>query len=431
MDRLAVRVFLVTITMASPCFAQDRMELTITGGKEDAKNIPTIVPLEVSPTWAKVKHVTLKQVGDKKEIIGQLMAPGLLTEGIESKNKTLLRRDLVFIDPLKKAGSKREFTLDPSQPDNSIKNEYHWLESTAGHFTELRHGDQSILRYMHLPYDNSSEANRNKSYKVFHHLFDPTGSRLVTNGGESDPDSVGKKLLYPHHRGLMFAFNKITYGNGTSADTWHAKPKDTHQSHEGILSADGGLVAGRQRVAIDWHGPKNAVFAKEEREVTVYNIGGGTLLDFVTRLKTAGGKVRLDGDPQHAGFQFRASNDVADKTAKETYYLRPDGKGKLGETRNWDPKNKGPINLPWDAMSFVFDNRRFTVAYIDHPDNPGEKRYSERDYGRFGCYSEYELTPDNPLVLHYRIWLQNGEMTSDEVQALRTNFISPPNVSVK
>jgi hypothetical protein len=165
--------------------------------------------------------------------------------------------------------------------------------------------------------------------------------------------------------------------------------------------------------------------------MTVYGIDGGTLLEFASRLKTTDGKVRLDGDPQHAGFQFRAANAVADKTAKQTYYLRPDGKGKPGETRNWDPKNKGPVNLPWDAMSFVLDGQRYAVAYIDHPNNPGEKRYSERDYGRFGCYFEYDLTPENPLVIHHRIWLQRGEMTGDQVQALSMNFTTPPRVGVK
>jgi hypothetical protein len=422
---------LFVLTMVSPSFAQNPLELTVTAGKEDAKNIPVIVPLELSPKWAKVKHVKLNEVGTKNIIIGQLTAPGLLTEGVAANEKSLLRRDLIFVDPSQKGRENKVFTMEPSRSDNTVSNEYRWLESTAGQFTDLRHGDRPVLRYVHRPYDNSTEANRNKSYKVFHHLFDPTGTRLVTNGGESDPDSAGKKLLYPHHRGLMFAFNKITYGKGMSADTWHAKPKDTHQSHEGILSADAGLVFGRHRVAIDWHGPNKEVFAKEEREVTVYNVEGGTLLDFVTRLKSTGGKVRLDGDPQHAGFQFRASNEVAERTAKETYYLRPDGKGKPGETRNWDPKNKGPINLPWDAMSFVLDKDRFTVAYIDHPSNPGEKRYSERDYGRFGCYFEYDLTPENPLVLRYRFWLQNGEMTGEEVQSLRTKFILPQKFSVK
>ena len=163
---------------------------------------------------------------------------------------------------------------------------------------------------------------------------------------------------------------------------------------------------------MDWHGPDQAVFAKEEREVTVYNVPGGTLVEFASRLKTTNGPIKLDGDPQHAGFQFRAHNDVAETSAKQTYFLRPDGKGKPGETRNWDPKTKkGPVNLPWDAMCFVIDGKRYTCVYMNHPKNPGESRWSERDYGRFGCYFEYELTPENPLVVNYRVWLQDGEMT--------------------
>jgi hypothetical protein len=231
----------------------------------------------------------------------------------------------------------------------------------------------------------------------------------------------------------MFAFNKITYDGGKQCDNWHAKPKDTHESHEGFLRVEAGPVLGRHRVAVAWHGPDNDVFAKEEREVTVYNVPGGTLVEFASRLKTAYGPVKLDGDPQHAGFQFRARNDVSAKDiAKQTYYLRPDGKGQPGETRNWDPKKKeGPINLPWDAMSFVLDGKRYTVAYLDKPTNPREARWSERDYGRFGNYFEYTVTKEHPLLVDYRVWLQDGEMTGSQVEALSTAFVTPPAVTVK
>ena len=50
-------------------------------------------------------------------------------------------------------------------------------------------------------------------------------------------------------------------------------------------------------------------------------------------------KVRLDGDPQHAGFHFRANAEV-EKTKNETYFLRPDGKGEKGKEVNWDPKTR-------------------------------------------------------------------------------------------
>ena len=324
---------------ADSCLAQgNKITLTVNGGKETENNVPITVPLEVTPETAKTPHVRLKEAKQDGLLVGQWTLPGVMTEGIPAKDKNLMRRDLHFVLPELKAGATLTFTLEPLQIVDQSK-VFHWKEIKE-QATELWRGNQPIFRYMHPAYDNSSEEKRNKTYKVFHHLFDPTGTRIVTNGGQSDPGSETKKLLYPHHRGLMFAFNKITYGNGKSADTWHAKPKDTHESHEGILSAEAGLVLGRHRVAIDWHGPDREVFAKEEREMTVYGIEGGTLVEFATRLKTTGGKVRLDGDPQHAGFQFRAANEVAEKSAKETYYLRPDGKGKPGETRNWTRRKR-------------------------------------------------------------------------------------------
>ena len=126
---------------------------------------------------------------------------------------------------------------------------------------------------------------------------------------------------------------------------------------------------------------------------------GGTQIDWATVLTTKLPKVRLDGDPQHAGFHFRATQEVSKNGKENTYYLRPDGKGKAGETRNWDAKGRDAkaVNLPWNAMSFVVGGKRYTVLRINHPDNPKETRGSERDYGRFGDYFEYDLTPTKPL----------------------------------
>jgi hypothetical protein len=55
--------------------------------------------------------------------------------------------------------------------------------------------------------------------------------------------------------------------------------------------------------------------------------------------------VTLDGDPQHAGFHFRADNEVAAKTSKQTVFTRPDGTDQPGKTRNW-PDVKTHVNLP-------------------------------------------------------------------------------------
>ena len=81
-------------------------------------------------------------------------------------------------------------------------------------------------------------------------------------------------------------------------------------------------------------------------------------------------------------------------------------------------------------MSFVIGGKRYTVLRINHPDNPKESRGSERDYGRFGDYFEYDLTPDNPLKLKYRVWVQEGEMTVEECSALAAGFVFPPAIKV-
>ena len=201
---------------------------------------------------------------------------------------------------------------------------------------------------------------------------------------------------------------------------------------------------------INWNGQDGETFAKETREMTAYKIAGSTLIEFNSRLESAGADIKLDGDPQHAGFQFRASQLVPDKTKKETYYLRPDGKGEPGKFRNWSPKkdeseiNRAHINLPWNTLVFQLpalpsasvtekpsSNETFSCVYLDRPNNPKPARFSERDYGRFGSYFEYSLTPSKPLTLNYRIWLQEGELSLDAANSMSHQFNSPAKASKK
>ena len=81
-------------------------------------------------------------------------------------------------------------------------------------------------------------------------------------------------------------------------------------------------------------------------------------------------------------------------------------------------------------MSFGLGGRRYTVAYLDHPANPKEARFSERDYGRFGSYFESTIDEGRPLTVHYRLWLQEGLMRPEDVAALSHDFIDPVRVTV-
>jgi hypothetical protein len=391
------------------------LEFTVAAGAHDRVNDPVTVPLPLPESLAKAENAVV-ETSDGKKLPAQLTGPGVLAVSNQ--------RELHFILPALKAGATATFKATVSTDPPAKGEAFRW-DDHEGDYAELKFGNRPVLRYMYTGFDDSTKEKRDLTYKVFHHLYDPSGERLVTNG-------TGAKL-YPHHRGLYYGFNRITYGDGKKADTWHCT-KGSHQDHTKLLSAEAGPVLGRHRVAIAWHGDEGDVFAKEEREFTVYHVPGGQLVDFASRLTSAAGKVHLDGDPQHAGFQFRANPEVADKTAKQTYYLRPDGVGKPGETRNWDAKNADAdfhANLPWNAMSFVLGDQRYTIAYLDRPSNPKPARFSERDYGRFGSYFVYDLDEKNPLAVAYRVWLQKGEMKKDDVAALSQEYIKPVTVTLK
>lgn len=426
-------IVIVILSAAPACLARDepfQVSLTIEAGEHDRKNAPVCVPLAVPETLAEGASVRL-EAADGSSINGQLTTPSLLDEPVETEEGQVAR-ELHFLLPDLKAGASATWqvsikpglrrmpltAVDPGGVD--LPDGFVWI--LYGEMSMLMADGHPVLEYIHPTLDESSTAARELTYKPFHHLYDPDGSRRVTKGPGGQ---------YTHHRGLFYAFNRVRYGDGKQADVWHARG-DAYQSHEETLSAEAGPVLGRHRVQIDWRGEEGKTFATEQRELTVYKTPGGHLVEFASHLESSNGKVELDGDPQHAGFHFRADDEVASETKGQTYYLRPDGPGKPGQTRNWEPKSgAGPVDLPWNAMSFVLGDRRYTVGYLDHDDNPKEARYSERDYGRFGSYFEYDLDQDHPLDVRYRVWLQHGEMDVEQMEALDADFEAPVDVKIQ
>ncbi|CAN5135402.1 hypothetical protein BH11PLA2_BH11PLA2_22870 [soil metagenome] len=302
------------------------------------------------------------------------------------------------------------------------KSDTYRFEEKKGEYIDLYLGDRKVLRYMNMPRDGSSKDKHEMSFKPFHHVYDPVkGETLLTNGAGLAAD---KSNLFPHHRGIFFAFNKVSYGKET-CDVWHGRANE-YVEHDKVLEAVADDKHAVQKNALSWHGKDGKVFANEVRTLTVTKADGGTLIDFDSVLKTDLEKVRLDGDPQHAGFHFRAAMEVSKHGKMDTYYVRPDGVGKPGETRNWDAKGKDAktVNVPWDACSFVIQGQRYTVLRMVNPNNPKDWRGSERDYGRFGDYFEWDLTPKTPLHVQYRLWIQPGEMKVEDCEKAYKDYVN-------
>jgi len=415
MRRFACLFVLPLVLAASIAVAETfSPEIEVAAGNVDRTGQPLRVAILLPPNF-QAAEATLEINGQK--IPAQVTKPALNSKPAAAPAGGQ-NADLVFIAPAFKAGDtlKGKATINTKAAEKSTTE---WKD-TPGMHTDLIMNGKPVLRYMYAKLDESSKDKRSETFKPYHHVFDPAGKRLITKG-------PGGK--FPHHRGLYFGFNRISYGEKQTADTWHCNNGE-FQSHEKFLASEAGPILGRHTVQIDWHGKDGKAFAQETREMTAYNTTGGTLIEFATRLDSLAGPVKLDGDPQHAGFQFRATQDVPDKTAAKTYYLRPDGKGEPGKFRNW-PADKAHVDLPWNALSIVLDDDRYTIAMLDRPQNPKEARFSERDYGRFGSYFEYELNAKKSLELNYRVWVQQGEMTVDQVDRLAKSFTVPADAKSK
>jgi hypothetical protein len=206
------------------------------------------------------------------------------------------------------------------------------------------------------------------------------------------------------------------------------KPKAV-QLHQRVLEKTAGPAMARSKVLVHWKTADDGeVVLSEERTTTHWRVDtpGLLLLDFTSTVTAVTADVDLNGDPEHAGFQFRPSNALAEKptggTRKAKYLFHEDGA---------DPKKH--LDLPWVALDYALSGRPYSVLYVRHPDNPKGAKYSAyRDYGRFGSWLRHKLKKGESLTLRYRIYVVNAPMPAREECAARAAaFAVPPRVEVR
>ncbi len=283
---------------------------------------------------------------------------------------------------------------------------FRWQDDPAAGTTELKFDGRPVLRYMYA-YDTSTEQRAHETFKVFHHVFGPKSGEQITKGPH------GK---YTHHRGLFFGFNKTKFED-QELDFWHCR-KGEHQRHIKFekLSADD--KSARMIAEVHWIDREGKPVIVESRDYTVrplgHENGNGYVIDFQSRLESRRGTITVDGDRQHAGFQIRAAQQIAETNGAT--YIRPaefPQQPDAYQVNDRTDPNKH-INLGWLAMTYELDGRRYTFEYFEDPQTPKPSRYSERPYGRFGAFFSTQFTEDKPLLARYRVIVTEGETPSQE-----------------
>jgi hypothetical protein len=294
---------------------------------------------------------------------------------------------------------------DEAPPPPAAGTSFRWGPEEDGTL-DLFDGDRRVLRYM-FKYDRSTPEAKELTYKVYHHVYDETGENLLTKGPGG---------LYSHHRGLFLGFNKLRVGE-QEYDFWHMK--DCEQAHAKNLSLKADENGARQIIRLLWSNRNAQIVISERRMITVHRTHDDALLlaDFECDLAAMVGDLELDGDPEHAGFQFRAHNDVNEgpEEVKAKYLFHEDG---------IDPHEVA--DLPWAAMSFGLNGKRYSVVHMNHPSNPKPTMYSAyRDYGRFGAFPKASIRGGTSLTLRYRIRVAEGDLPSrEECQRLYDTYVA-------
>jgi hypothetical protein len=325
---------------------------------------------------------------------------------------------LCWVAPSIKAGSKTAWTATLSKREKPCAECFEFKDTKDEHL-DLACGDRLVTRFMYKR-DTTDNDTKFKTSKCYHHVFGVDGKTSITKG------NGGK---YPHHRGIFIGWSRIKF-KGKGYDLWHLRKGEVIRWRQ-FESLCAGPVLGRSAILLDWKTTDDGeVILSEKRTVTVYKQAKPTilLLDFVTTVTAPTDDVELGGDPEHAGFQYRPTNDLVAKTegsrmAKYMYF-----KDEV------NAKNcKQQQGMPWVAMNYALAKQDYSVLHMNHEDNPKNAVYSAyRDYGRFGCWTRHTLKKGESLTLKYRVWVTADKMPAREAcAARRAAFVAPPEVSVK
>ena len=364
--------------------------------KVDCVDVPVHTVIDLPASFANVPveeiAVRIRQITRGRARIYGMPIPGQIVKGDDKKAQ------LWWVMPLAKAGSTNKWTATFKRREKADKETFSWKD-TEGEYMDLLFGGRKTTRYMYA-YDTSTPQRVFETYKPLHHVFDAKGEKLLTNGPDGEHPYT-KGIKFPHHRGIFIGWNKLEFG-GQKFDLWHMK--GVSQVHQKFLEMAAGPVLARSNSLINWNDKGGEAMIAEQRQVTVFGQSGPTvlLLDFQSELKAVRGDVFLGGDPEHAGMQYRAHNDVATggKDVKATYLFHKDG---IDAHKDKD--------LPWAAMSCGLNGRCYSVLHMNHPDNPKQTLYSAyRDYGRFGAFFKKKIGAGETLTLRYRILVVEGEM---------------------
>jgi hypothetical protein len=274
---------------------------------------------------------------------------------------------------------------------------------------EIFDGKMRVLRYnfRNVPVPKTAKGKYAVARSDYiHPLCGPAGEVLTT---DYSPD-------HPHHRGLYWAWPEVYY---------KSQKRDLHALQgvfarpDKIVRADGGKDTATIIATSKWVWDKENIVA-ETASITAHRATEDGMrvidLEFKFAALVEGVSLGRRGLKAYGGFNMRFSPRKGQEIIK---YKEPTGK------------------KPWLAWAQIVGTppggkKPVTVAICQHvgnPHNPGDwvtypnLNWLQPTFPAKGV--KFKLVKGMPLVLRYRLCIQNGKMTDEQLAKQWANFNKP------
>lgn len=386
-----------------------------------------VLGMTVLPARAEIIPISVTAPQDVREVPVSVLIPANFKTSVpgvagqvlpaQAENAEHGQRRVTFIARDLKAGEKRTFFVDTE------------ASAAPGQGIELKRDganvDFNINGKKFTRYDTTTGPTK----PYFYPLFAPGDKQVVRHWPVEKPG--GETTDHPHHRGLWFTHGKV---NGVDfwLETGNKAGKTAHVAYDTVQS---GPVYGLLRARTDWLVPDGKKIAEDTREVRVYNLSSGYLMDFSVTLKATGGPLTL-GDTKEGSFALRLADSMRAAVEKgkvaEGHILNSNG--------DKDAKTWGK-SAAWCDYYGTVDGQTVGVAIFDDAKNPRHPTtWHVRDYGLFAVnpFGLHDFDKKNPpgtgdltiadgqsITLRYRLLFHQGTAQDANIAAIAQAFAAP------
>jgi hypothetical protein len=336
---------------------------------------------------------------------------------------------LTFVVQNLKKGESRTYEL---QPTGSIAN--------GPGVTILKNGNNADILVngaLFTRYDTTTGPNK----PYFFPLNGPNGKSIVRKWPVEQTNDETKD--HPHHRGMWFTHARI---NGV--DFWVEKAAKLGKTvHTGYDATDSGPVYGVLKARTDWIMPDGKKVAEDVRDIRVYPLANGYLMDFTVGVKAVGGPL-VWGDNKDGCLGIRVADSIRAAVTRDETTQGKVAQGKIVNSAGQTQAGAWGKAAAWCDYYGPVDGETVGVAIFDAPTNLRHPTtWHVRDYGLFAVnpfgLHDFDPTKKNDLkageyttpegqttTFRYRLYFHKGTTEEANVPQVYAGFADPPTVDL-